>query len=189
MATFVEFLVNFMNDMGITYIFTLLLVSVLLYAIGRFILYEFRDSSGKPFIDEKRADLIAALLGISAAFIFGSILRVVNTIVYFISSVSAFIVGMFTIILVISFAYGKKPQVRNLNAITWLLTGIILLFASLSIYYAFQDYIVAVNYGGEGGESISLFASLFRPEILLLPIIFTIMGIGLYIMLREPQES
>ena len=191
MVSFADFMINFLEKIGVFYVFSLILVSTLVYITSYLILSSIKVNDNQLF-KGKVASVISALLAISAAFLTGYIYEVTILIRYFTSLSTITLLIIFFIILLFSFMRGTHetlPDKWKRNVVVVLLI-LLVIFAFVSLYYSFKDYFEMLNLGqgAKGGEYI-IFRTTWRPEILIVPFIFIFMGIVAVILGRDEESK
>jgi len=181
MTSFGEFLIRLFEAIGLYYAFAAIFIFLIVYVLfAAFLKQFFKDT-----FNDKQINIISAILGFVVAMLSIAIYGVVKLISYFLS----FVVGMLIVILFtllsLTFVLGKKPSfegtnLRNLFIITLVF---IVTFIFIAFYFAYEQYILPLAYGGTGtgggNPTLDVFAWIFKPEIIIVPFIFVILGISI----------
>jgi len=180
MTSFGEFIINLFEKLGLYYAFSAIFIFVVVYVLFAAFLKQFF----KDVFNDKQINAISLIIGFVVAMLSISIYGIVKLISYFLS----FVVGMLLVILFIlislTFVLSKKPTLEgtNLRNVFLVVTAFIVTFIFVSLYYAYEQYILPIAYGGGGGGQggpTDVYTWIFKPEVLIIPFIFVILGISI----------
>ncbi len=182
MTSFAEFLINLFEKLGIYYVFTAIFVFVIMYVLFYAVLkYVFKD-----VFKEKQINILSGIFGFVTAMLSITIYGVTKLISYFLS----FIVGMILVVLFafvsIVFILEKKPTLEGTAFKNAFFVALIfvMVFMFISFYFAYQEYLLPLSYGKGGGTLAGTFKYVVKPEILIIPFMFAILGIAVMVMGR-----
>jgi len=189
MTSFADFIINVVNILGINLIFVFLFYFGILYFLIRFLM----DSIGKK--DEKGGkkdinSILAFIISISASLLLTTFTGFVLYTQYFIAFIVSMILVFFFFILLGSFLTNGKMfeliEKRMISAegrpggaryIPIIIVIFIILFALLSMYYAYQNYFLSITFGTS--PLAQTYIITFNPYILFAMIFFILIGIFL----------
>ncbi|MFZ8800963.1 MAG: hypothetical protein ACO2ON_02150 [Candidatus Nanopusillus sp.] len=190
MASFADFIINLVNMLGINLIFVFLFYFGILYFLIKFLL----DSIGGKDEKEGKKDInniLAFIISTSASFLLTTFTGFVLYTQYFISFIVSMILVLFFFILMAAFltsgkvfesiekrtssGEGKRSSARLVPPIMLLI--FIIIFALLSMYYAYQDYFLSITFGTS--PQAQIYTITFNPYILFAMIFFILIGIFL----------
>ncbi len=190
MASFADFIINLVNILGINLIFVFLFYFGILYFLIKFLL----DSIGGK--DEKGGkkdinSILAFIISVSASFLLTTFTGFVLYTQYFVAFTVSMILVLFFFILITAFltngkifelmekrmfpGEGKYDGARLIPPI--MLIIFIIVFALLSVYYAYQDYFLSITFGTS--PQAQIYTITFNPYILFAMIFFILIGIFL----------
>ena len=190
MASFADFIINLVNILGINLIFVFLFYSGVLYFLIKFLL----DSIGGRGEKGGKKDInstLAFIISISASLLLTTFTGFVLYTQYFIAFIVSTILVLFFFILMAAFltsgkvfesiekrtssGEGKQSSARLVPPIMLLI--FIIIFALLSMYYAYQDYFLSIAFGTS--PQAQIYTITFNPYILFAMIFFILIGIFL----------
>jgi len=177
MTSFGEFLINLFDKLGFYYVFSAIFIFIIIYVLfSAFLRQFFKDT-----FSDKQINIISAIFSFVVAMLSVTVYGIVKLISYFLS----FIVGMLLVILftlvALTFVLGKKINLEgsNLRNVFIIVLVFIITFIFISFYFAYQEYLLPLAYGGEVGKGLDVFLWIFKPEVLIIPFLFVILGIAI----------
>jgi hypothetical protein len=190
MTSFVEFVINVFNYFGVFYVFAILFLFVIVYAFSSVVLTSFQRGNSSLF-DEKTAKALSSLIAISVSVLAVYVSNVVILIQYFLAMSSVLLIVLFFIILLASFVWGerKAPSKDYSLAVSVMIIILITAFIFIALFYAYQDVFVQINVGKANATSTQLFGLVWKPEVLLIPFIFVMIGFAVWIAGREEGKK
>jgi len=179
MTSFGEFLINLFDRLGFYYVFSAIFIFIVVYILFSAFLKQFF----KDVLNDKQINLISSIFGFVVAMLSIKVYGMVKLISYFLS----FVVGMLLVILftfiALAFVLGKKPTLEgsSFRNIFIVVLVFIITFIFISFYFAYQEYLLPLTYGGEAGKGLDVFLWIFKPEVLIIPFLFVILGIAIMV--------
>ena len=190
MASFADFIINLVNILGINLIFVFLFYFGILYFLIKFLMDSIvgkGEKGGKKDINST----LAFIISVSASFLLTTFTGFVLYTQYFVAFIVSMILVLFFFILISAFltngkifelmekqaffGEGKQGGARFIPPI--MLIIFIIIFALLSVYYAYQDYFLSITFGTSPQSQI--YTITFNPYILFAIIFFILIGIFL----------
>lgn len=185
MISFTQFIINFFNYFGLTYVFAAIFFIVIIYVIFYMLLSSIKRGD-KSLFDEKSAKAISLLFAISSTIILLNIARIVNILEYFLSFVVFMVIIVLFLIVVLYLIYNKivSPSEQRMRLVTIILIIFLIVFAFFSFALAYQDILYNMSAHPQQYPLASLFAQNMPPEILIIPFIFIFIGVAVMIVGR-----
>jgi len=194
MTSFTEFVIALFEKLGIFYIFSIIFVTVVVYFLTYFLLSTISKQGDKQILSDKMIKAISLIIAISIAILFGYEYRLSILIRYFVSSVAVSSVVIFFVLVIIIFILGSKPTIssRWVRNFSILALAFLVVFAFLSFYIAYRDWVISVSLGGVGPETAPeavLIGYAMRAEFLVIPFLFLFMGLIVWIIGMEERND
>ncbi len=190
MASFADFIINLVNILGINLIFVFLFYFGILYFLIKFLL----DSIGGKDEKGRKKDInsiLAFIISVSASFLLTTFTGFVLYTQYFVAFIVSMILVLFFLVLITAFltngkvfelmekgmSSGERKQGSASLAPAIMLIIFTIVFALLSVYYAYQDYFLSITFGTS--PQAQIYTITFNPYILFAMIFFILIGIFL----------
>ena len=185
MASFVDFFIKIADKFGIFYVFSIILLLVILYIAFKYFLKSLKIDN-KEIFDEKQANILSALLAISISFLAINMARTVDLLKYF-SSFLAFLAIIIVFILIfLSFIYNSRvtPDPKSKTPIFIILLVFVIVFVFISFGLAFQDILIELSLNPSSTPLGAIMSKTMKPEILIIPFIFIFIGVAIMLIGR-----
>ncbi|BFI73432.1 hypothetical protein YN1_4190 [Nanoarchaeota archaeon] len=196
MATFADFILNLINYSGIGMIFLFIFYFAVFYALLLFLFRYMKIREEQKGDQQKKLpgvdNIIAFLISISAAFFLTTLSGYYLFTQYFLGFVAATLI-LFLFFIVISnmltngkfFEFISNPQRQSTGSsafryIPIVIIVILMVFAFVSMYYAYQSYFLSITSGV--GLQAQVYQTTFNPYIIFTVFFFVIVGIFIIIM-------
>jgi uncharacterized membrane protein YgcG len=195
MTSFADFIINAVNVLGINLIFVFLFYFGILYFLIKFLMDsivkvgekgEKKDEGGKKDIN----NTLAFIISISASLLLTTFTGFVSYTQYFVAFTVSMILLLFFFILLGSFLtngkifeviekrlFSTEGKPSGARYIPIVIVIFIILFALLSMYYAYQNYFLSITLGTSSQAQTYLIT--FNPYILFAMIFFILIGLFL----------
>jgi len=177
MVSFGEFIINLFEKIGLYYVFSAIFIFIIVYVLFSAFLKSFL----KDTFNDKQINVISSIFGFVTAILSISIYGVAKLLSYFLSfMIFMILVILFTFIVMI-FALEKKPTLSdsNLRNVFIAALSFVVAFIFISFYFAYENYILPIAYGGGEGGIMEIFRYVLKPEIIVIPFLFAILGISI----------
>jgi len=195
MTSFADFIINVVNILGINLIFVFLFYFGILYFLLKFLMDsmvkagekgEKKDEGGKKDI----SSILAFIISVSASLLLTTFTGFVLYTQYFVAFTVSMILVFFFFIIIGSFLtngkifelmgrgmFSSEGRSSSAKYIPIIIVVFIILFALLSMYYAYQKYFLSITYGTS--PQAQNYIITFNPYILFAMIFFILIGIFL----------
>ena len=196
MTSFADFIINVVNVLGINLIFVFLFYFGILYFLIKFLMdsmVKAGEKGEKKDEGESKKDIystLAFIISVSASILLTTFTGFVLYTQYFVAFTVSMILVFFFFIIIGSFLtngkifeviekrlFSSERKQSSARYIPIIIVVFIVLFALLSMYYAYQSYFLSITYGTS--PQAQNYIITFNPYILFAMIFFILIGIFL----------
>jgi len=177
MTSFGEFLINLFDKLGFYYVFSAIFIFIIVYVLFSAFLKQFF----KDVFNDKQINIISSIFGFVVAMLSITVYGMVKLVSYFLSFVFGMLLVILFTLVALTFVLGKKPTLEgsSFRNIFLIVLVFMITFIFISFYFAYQEYLLPLAYGGEAGKGLDVFLWIFKPEVLIIPFLFVILGISI----------
>jgi len=177
MTSIGDFLIGFFEEIGLYYVFAAIFIFLVVYVLFVVFLKQFF----KDALNDKQINVISAIFGFVVAMLSITVYGVVELVSYFLSFVVAMLLVILFVFISLTFILGKKPGFESSNPRNTLIVVLVFIvtFIFVAFYFAYEPYLVKLSYGEITNPAFAGFVWIVRPEIIIIPFLFVILGISI----------